>query len=1643
MSSFKPLDLGDLSADIDSTVDFDEGESSSFGYLGVTADDITRFTESVKDPDFFEKFEGEYGEFQMLDIGEGILSGLVDLVVAIPELSLLGLDTGVNGTQYLLSKARGDDPDLEEPLLNTALYFRGLIDDFKEGTGVMTPDTVYGEITNMLTAFGGGTVAGIKYANAASRSAHNAKRAQVADELRRKNPYLSPRQIDDVLPISVQDVGKAGKRKVVPLGPNILPMVISAEALGASKFGQQVFASPGARGAFYRGLGTSGSVAVADFSVAPDGAGTLSDAFDALPNFMETESRALYPTEDMGFFDRADNFRRIRNKLRIGAEGAVLSGAFDVLLHGIPAASKLLTAGDITPKAARFVGRTGSAVASGYKTLFRTADEQANAPHTRPKPNVPTKRQKLFTTTRGLTSSMYENMQDAGYEIMATERRVANNLALYAKETESFMEQVRGSVGMVPRETNQQQYTDLIDYLEGRIVDEAGEISPEKFAELGYNENAVKAAERMRQARNALSESIERSAREEIEVLDEQLKLGNLAPSEMKKMDKRRQLISETLSAFQELDGKYLSRRFAGGITRENIEAFQRTTEFNQLVVETAEAMNKVGSATFKNMSPTEQTETARQFVLDMIGKERDELARFGVASLDDRIIDAQSAINKTLARLQDDGGLAKGRPIYEISEDLLSARSKILEKTPRLRGFMGEITPRGTSDVVQPQGRGAEYLDAPKLTDKEAANMRVLGSVTQMKQLEESIRFYRSLLDDSSITKTFAEFQANPNMPAPMILKDVPEDQAQRLRQNNQSPYVEIIDDSQTVFGSRYGPLKGTFVRLDAFEALTLVGKDPGDAINQIAETFVQLKGLTQMGKTVLSPATQARNLTSFPFFLAANGNFLRGGQFSDTIDLAMGKLINMADDEFENFTDYIVRSGLFDEGVVLDETKSLLSASREKLRETGRAGAKKQEPLGLVQRFSDFSSDKIRQLPGGEQILKIGSKPYKGAVEAYRFSDNMVKIGSLLGERAKYTASLRNPLNSVLKNIDGPGVPVGSMDDATDFDEIIEEYGRQGIANRVKSTSDEGLGTYRNKFDYFTADIVKDTVPVYARTFEAAKKVSRFPVGNFVAFQSELIRNTANIVSKGSHELAFKATPELEQAMFNLAVKKISRKTLRPVDELLSDPQMLDTIQTTAKELAKKHVHEVNAIGLQRLLGYTATVAGFTGPMARAITSVSGADEKELEALYVFAPFYYKDQQLAMLSKPKDGVFQYTNLSTNQPYDALIAPAIGAIREFNQGGKLDKPFNANMTNSFLRFAINQMEPFGNEAILTTAVADIFVRGGRTREGRRIFGPSDDGLLVAEKSLRHIAGQLSPTIVREFIDINGRGIEKGRLTRALTDSPNPNTRLVDEEVTEFLRLITGVGTHNFDAKIALRYAGAEFKKIETDIQAQLGGVIARGNTTEQDVIDAVAVANEKYHKAQQDFYQKLNAAEALGVDAELRDDVFEAFNQTYATDAYKDIRGKRGQGFLENVAAGNFVPIRVTEKRLEALEQQEDIVSLGRGITSSEQIKAAAEFANSIANEASFNRLDRRYSNPFERLEERQEPQNRGSFLDRLLSEAQAASPNALSLPSAPPVASLPTATGPQTPLNPELYGDNVVEQARNMELAKRLGKA
>ena len=80
----------------------------------------------------------------------------------------------------------------------------------------------------------------------------------------------------------------------------------SAQAFGNSKVGKALLAGEGTgpvtRRVYdvKRGLVTSGATATADFMVAPDGVSTMSDHFDALPEFLKTE-------EDMGLVGRGSS----------------------------------------------------------------------------------------------------------------------------------------------------------------------------------------------------------------------------------------------------------------------------------------------------------------------------------------------------------------------------------------------------------------------------------------------------------------------------------------------------------------------------------------------------------------------------------------------------------------------------------------------------------------------------------------------------------------------------------------------------------------------------------------------------------------------------------------------------------------------------------------------------------------------------------------------------------------------------------------------------------------------------------------------------------------------------------------------------------------------------------------------------------------------------------------------------------------------------------------------------------------------------------------------------------------------------------------------------------------------------------------
>ena len=90
-----------------------------------------------------------------------------------------------------------------------------------------------------------------------------------------------------------------------------------------------------------------------------------------------------------------------------------------------------------------------------------------------------------------------------------------------------------------------------------------------------------------------------------------------------------------------------------------------------------------------------------------------------------------------------------------------------------------------------------------------------------------------------------------------------------------------------------------------------------------------LQVKVGIQAGKTLLSPQTQVRNVTSASFFALMNGHIGGNASVVDAMRITLrdifkgGKGINEVD--FQNYVEKLVKLGVWDENVVASELKAV----------------------------------------------------------------------------------------------------------------------------------------------------------------------------------------------------------------------------------------------------------------------------------------------------------------------------------------------------------------------------------------------------------------------------------------------------------------------------------------------------------------------------------------------------------------------------------------------------------------------------------------------------------------------------------------------------------------------------------------------
>jgi hypothetical protein len=385
---------------------------------------------------------------------------------------------------------------------------------------------------------------------------------------------------------------------------------------------------------------------------------------------------------------------------------------------------------------------------------------------------------------------------------------------------------------------------------------------------------------------------------------------------------------------------------------------------------------------------------------------------------------------------------------------------------------------------------------------------------------------------------------------------------------------------------------------------------------------TFLGIKGMSQVMKTVYSPITQIRNATTAAFFALANGNIGSADSLAKSVS---GVLTNL--------NQRLSRVGEFDiaskSGKVIsskEATKADLEKYYNELVELGIINTNAK--VGEFEALLNDALESTKTVPKiAEKAFQFARNQQNGfAAKLYQGSDDVWKAYSFEMELAK--------LQKAFKNNPNAAIPVSDGENFLKFGPVIKmsdpKITPQALETALKREA---------------AEIVKDTVPNYARVPEAIKRLRQLPVGNFIAFPAEIIRTSGNI------------------------------------------------LQRSIKELASESP-EIRAIGMKRLTGMMATNVAIPSTLATAGALLSGADDKQVQA-YKRSMAYEWDRNstLIPIATDKDGnITEMYNFSYTNPYDYMLRPARAVYNAVANGVTAEKDlseiaFDAS-TDSLYEFA-------------------------------------------------------------------------------------------------------------------------------------------------------------------------------------------------------------------------------------------------------------------------------------------------------------------------------------------------------------------
>ena len=710
--------------------------------------------------------------------------------------------------------------------------------------------------------------------------------------------------------------------------------------------------------------------------------------------------------------------------------------------------------------------------------------------------------------------------------------------------------------------------------------------------------------------------------------------------------------------------------------------------------------------------------------------------------------------------------------------------------------------------------------------------------------------------LDSASIQKAVRLFEEN--NPNHVILG----------RSSDTTPggdYTAGANATKSIYGTMFGYAVPRVMFNNLSNAVWADADTMPTFLRQVYGTMQKLKGATQYAKTILSPLTQVRNVTSASMFALAQGNYGKGSSLGTSVNTVLRDIVDK-ELKLKNITFLdLERDGKTLDFLVEMQKRGVIGSSAQlrEIQDNLRKGlgyeSKGDYVTGQVSRDLRLPGEVGGQ--GGQRSpefkvtrrSKLGQffeGPLNVAEDLYRGGDDIWKIYNYFFELNKLKNARRKMQNEAIQSLKKTN-PSFTLDDISRAVESADnQFGRHINFNvrRQPDPNDPGVqqvafGPIQKQIDeamkQFAADNVRNLVPNYELVPDLIKGLRGLPVGNFIAFPAEILRTGFN------------------------------------------------TLDVALKELTSDSA-AIREIGARRLTNAVFTFGVLGEGMQRFGQFMTGTSDDELDAINRRAAPWQKNAQLIPVGKDKDGNPEVIDFSHTNPWDLLSKPFHTVLKSLREGTKLDKSGVQNARGAIYDAMGEFFEPFFGVSMIYDAFFDVLPkegissfgvgRGGVTQSGAKVYKEADSSAMAIEKSFLHILNTMKPNVLpiriptgadigltsalegRDFEPV--KSIELGRTTRGVlfpeggeflgfnVNAEEPTTGRDYTAAGEIFRAFTGLQTQIIDRDKILQFTGQEFKGERSSAATLFSDALRLENPTDNQMIEAYIRADDARLKA-------------------------------------------------------------------------------------------------------------------------------------------------------------------------------------------------